>query len=186
MRSLLSWIGWVGTLSFGTAFLLSLISPILIEQVAREVVRIEVERRVGERIESLTNSRVVQLAQKALGHTDAQARAAREALARDVPGRVADAMSDLLRADCECRKRLVDAARESALGRPGSLEQVSERLQGLIESAYASASTQLLREFRIFTGVNALAFALLIGLARWRRAAAVQLVLHAAVRVVPC
>lgn len=82
---------------------------------------------------------------------------------------------------CECRKRLVDAARESARGRLGSLEQVSERLQGLIESAYASVSTQLLREFRIFTGVNALAFALLIGLAQWRRAAALQLVLPAAV-----
>ena len=47
MRRFLLLIGLSGTLLFGTAFVLSWLNPLLIEQAAREIVRIEIERRVG-------------------------------------------------------------------------------------------------------------------------------------------
>ncbi|MES2886750.1 MAG: hypothetical protein V4739_01950 [Pseudomonadota bacterium] len=183
MRSFILWLSLSAAALFGTAFALSYLNPLLIERAARELVRLEVERRVGEKVGSLTDSRVVLLAQKALGATDAQVAAAKRALAAEVPQKVALAMADLLRADCECRKRLVERATQAHEKELGGLIQVRERLQSLIETAYQSVTAQLFREFRIFTACNGLAFALLAVVTWWRRAAAWQLVLPALVLV---
>ncbi|NRF72141.1 hypothetical protein HLB44_34670 [Aquincola sp. S2] len=128
MKRALQLIGFGGALLFGLLLVVSFAHPLLIERAAREVVRIEVERRVGEKVEALSNARIVVLAQKALGRTDAEIEAEQRRLAADVPARVANALADLLNADCECRKRLVDAARKSQDERLKSLGQVRERL----------------------------------------------------------
>lgn len=168
-----------GTLAFVAAFVLSFTHPLLVERGAREVVRLQVEREVGERLDSLSSHRLVAFAQSASGRTQAQVDAAREALRNDVPRRVADKVADFLEADCECRQRLVALARESAVARLASLVDARARLDAFIESAYAHVSAQLLREFRIFTGSNALALALLGTIAWVRRGASVQLLLPA-------
>jgi hypothetical protein len=95
-------------LLWGGAFTLSFMDPLVIERAAREVVRIEVERRVGGKIDSLSNSRVADLAQRSLQNTEAEI-ARTQALIRDeVPRKVAKVVADMLNADCECRKRLVE------------------------------------------------------------------------------
>lgn len=179
LRRLLLGLGLGGTLLFGAAFLLSFVQPLLIEQAAREIVRIEVERRVGERIDSLSNSRIVLMAQKALGRTEADLQRTRWALKQDLPALVANRMADLLKADCECRRRLVEAARQSQQERVGSLEQLRDRLAGMIEGAYAQVTTQLMREFRIVTASNGVACLLLTLAALRRQASARQLLLPA-------
>jgi hypothetical protein len=181
LRALLVAVGTLGAVVLGAASLLSFASPLTIERLAREVMRIEVERRVGERIDALSDARIVGLAQRALGRTQAEIDAARDALKRDVPRRVAEAVADLLKADCECRKRLVERSVRAEHERLGSLEQLRGRLSGLIESRYAATRDALLREWRVFTATNALASALLALLAWARRGAALQLALTAAV-----
>jgi hypothetical protein len=63
------------------------------------------------------------------------------------------------------------------------LRGVQERLVGLIEASYASVRHSLLREFRIFTATNALAFVLLGAVTLVRRRATLQLLLPALVLV---
>jgi ABC-type multidrug transport system fused ATPase/permease subunit len=170
-----------GAVFFGAALLVSYVQPLLVEKAAREIVRTEVERRVGDKIEVLSNSKVVDLAQKALGKTEDEIVAARRAIADDVPRRVAEVVADMLNADCECRKRLVERAVKAQEEQLSSLGQIRQRLVGLIESSYASVTHNLMREFRIFSAANAAAFALLGLVTCFRRAAALQLMLPAVV-----
>ena len=183
MRNLILCIGLLGTALFGGAFVISFANPLLVERLGREVVRIEVERRVGAKVESLSNSNLVGLAQKALARTDDEMVAVRRQIEADIPGRVGSVIADMLTADCECRKRLVAYAEKNWSGRLASLSQVRERLTELIEFSYKHVTASLMREFRVFTAANALVFLALAGLAAWRRHAGTQLVLPAFVLV---
>ena len=71
--------------------------------------------------------------------------------------------------DCECRKRHAERMQL----RLGSLQQMQAQLSDLIRTQYLDMANPLLRELRIFSGANALAFALLafalLGVAALRR-----------------
>jgi hypothetical protein len=183
MKTALLALSLLGVLFFGAAFALSFADPLLIERAAREIVRIEVEHRVGEKIDELSGSRLAGLAERSLRDTEADIARAQRAIRDDVPRKVANVMADMLNADCECRKRLVASAKAAQARRLTSLVQVREQLAGLIESAYASVTSSLMREFRIFAASNAIAFVLL-GLTTVARGKATpQLVLPAVVLV---
>jgi hypothetical protein len=183
MRHFIFALSVLGFALFGVAFALSIDNPLLIERAAREVVRIEVERRVGERLDSLSNQRIIRLAERALTQNQAEIDRAEAALREDLPRKVANVVADMLNADCECRKRLVERANKSQVEELSSLSQVRENLLSLIESTYASVAQNLMREFRIFTASNATAFALLGLTTLVRRRVGLQLVLPAVVLV---
>jgi hypothetical protein len=170
----------VALLAFGSILVTSYVAPITVEQAAREVIRIEVERRVGERMETLSNSRLTGLARKALQTTKADANRAEEELRRQLPQRVANAVAELLKVDCECRKRMVERARQTHEDKLGALRQAEARLSDWIEHAYANTRELLLRELRIFTGIHAALFLLLGLLCLWKRQSTTQLALVAA------
>lgn len=163
------------------AFVASFISPVTVEGLVRKLLQLEIERRVDERIDDLSSTRLVEFAQRALGKTDKDMEATRQAIRASVPQKVAEVVANMLNADCECRKRLKDVARQSEMSRLDSLGQLRDRLTSFVESTYAQVRDHLLREFRIFTGSNALALALLGGISYWRRGAAFQLLLPAVV-----
>lgn len=164
---------------FGSALLLSYANPRLIESAMREVIRIQVERESTEKVDSLLNSRLVAAAQRALGGTDAQVAQARERLRADVPAKVAAVVAEMVRPDCPCRARLAHAVQVFERQRLHSLLHTRERLAALIESTYSTVAASLLREFRIFTAANALAFAALGLIAAARPRATMQLLLPA-------
>jgi hypothetical protein len=183
MRRILLGLSLLAVLFFGGALALSFLDSPLIERAARELVRIEVERRVGEKIDSLSGTRIAGLAQRALSNTEADIARTRQAIRGDVSHKVANVVADMLDADCECRKRLVDHAQRLESQRLSSLTQIQDRLVDLIESSYASVSRSLLLEFRIFSASNAVAFALLGLITCIRGKATLQLVLPAVVLI---
>lgn len=170
-----------GTLLFGLAFAISYLEPIWIEGAARHVLRLEVERQAGARIDALSGTRVATVAQQVLARTDADIAGMRAALRAELPQKVAQVVDDMLDPDCDCRRRLaatVDAGMRLHLR---ALEGMRGRLQAMIESTYAQVSARLLREWRIFTLSNATAFALLGAVTLARRGLARQLALPAIV-----
>lgn len=181
MRCTILLVACLGAVLFGSAFAISFLNPLLIERAAREIVRIEVERRVGEKVEALSNTKIVALAQRALGRTDAEIETARREIAESVPQKVADSIARMLDANCECRKRLAEHLTQANETRVSSLDQIRRHLATLIESSYASVTHNLLREFRIFTASNAVVFALLAVVTLVRPRAALQLALPALV-----
>jgi hypothetical protein len=174
---------WLGALLFGAAFVLSWSHPLLVERAAREVIRIEVERRVGQRIDELSDTRIAGFARRALRATRLEIEHRKRDIREQLPRRVANLVADMMDADCECRRRLVAHSEAAAHGRLASLAGVEQRLTGLIEASYASVRRGLLREFRIFTGSNAAAFALLGLTTLVRRKAGLQLFLPVLVLV---
>jgi len=179
MRQLILVVSLAGLALFAGLFALSYANPLAIERGAREIVRIEIERRVGDRIDALTHSRIAALAERALAQTDVDVAEARRALRDDLPGKIAAVVANMLDPACACRQRIADYLRASATERLASLGQLRARLAGLIESTYAHVAASLLREFRIFTGANAVAFALLALTTVVRRRAALQTALPA-------
>ncbi|MFO1337802.1 MAG: hypothetical protein U1F53_06120 [Burkholderiaceae bacterium] len=183
MRAIVLALGVLGAALFGGALVLSLLNPILVERAAREVVRIEVERRVSDKVEALSNAKVTDLALKALQKADVDIERTRDAIRRELPRRVGSVVADMLNADCECRQRLLAYMERAEEERLSSLTQLREQLVTLIESSYASVSQSLMREFRIFAASNMAAFALLAAIAAVRRKATLQLLLPAVVLV---
>ncbi|MCL1960359.1 MAG: hypothetical protein FWG56_00935 [Desulfovibrionaceae bacterium] len=181
MRLFILCLGILGIVVFGGAFTRSYTDPMLVERLGKEIARIEIERRVGAKVDALTDSaltsRVTALAQKALGKTDAEIEEMRNQIKADIPKKVASVMADMLKVDCECRARMLALAQKGWIDRLTSLIEVRQRLGDLIEHAYQEVSARLLREFRIFTGANALVFLALTAVAARRRQARVQLVL---------
>jgi hypothetical protein len=90
----------------------------------------------------------------------------------------------MLNPDCECRKRLPVYVQQSENQRLHLLMHARSRLVDFIESSYASVAAKLVREFRIFTASNGVAFALLWLSARFRKGDALQLIPSTIVLVV--
>lgn len=178
MRRTILGFSLAGTLLFGLAFAIAFLQSTWIDSAAREAVRIEVEHRTGERIDALTGIRVATLARQVLARTDADIVAMRAALRAELPRKVAQIVNDMFDPDCDCRRRLaaVDAGSRLHLR---ALEGMRGRLQAMIVTSYAHVSARLLREWRIVTLSNAVAFALLGAVTLARRCSALQLVLPA-------
>ncbi|QDH71486.1 hypothetical protein [Marilutibacter alkalisoli] len=183
MRTLILCMALSSVVVFGGAFVASFLNPVLVERLAREVVRIEVEKRVGERLDSLSNARLVGFAQKALRKTDEEIAVSTSQIRDGVPRAVATVVADMLDADCECRKRMIAYAERGANEQLSSLGRARERLTQFIEATYTHVTTSLMREFRVFTAANAVVFLFLAGVAFRRRRAAPQLVLPAVVLI---
>jgi hypothetical protein len=90
MRTFIGTISIVGILVFGSAFVLSYINPAFVESIAREVVRMEVERRVGERLNSLEGSKIAELARRVSGQNAAEIAELKRKVAEGVPRKVAE------------------------------------------------------------------------------------------------
>ncbi len=181
MRKALLAISLLGLLIFGSGFVVSFLNPILIEGAAREIVRIEVESEVGRKIEKISDSRIVGIAQRALAKVDVDIQNTKKSLREEVPRKVAATVAAMLDADCECRRRRAEREKRSEEARLSSLMQLREHLQDIIESAYVSVASSLMRELRIFSSSNATAFALLGIVTFTRKKSAIQLFLPAVV-----
>jgi hypothetical protein len=172
-------LGLLGAVLFAGALFMSYADPLLVERGARELIRLEVERQIGETVDSLSGSRIAGFAARALGRTDARIVAQKRRLREDASARVADVAANMLDADCPCRQRLRALQRVADRNALVAQLQVRERLTAFVEATYASVSQSLIREFRIFTGSNAVAFALLALVAFARKRAKLQLLLPA-------
>lgn len=183
-RKAIGTLGLVGAIAFGTAWLYSFVDPLFAESVAREIVRKEVEGRVEARMESLQGSDLAAIAARVSGRNAGEIADLQRRITADIPRQVATIAARMLDADCACRGRIASRLTDAYEGRIAGLARINERLAELIRTQYLEVASALTREFRIFTGANALLFALLGGLAAYRREAGMQLVVPAAILLV--
>lgn len=167
VRPLVLAIALVGGLFFGALLLLSVAKPTWVEHQARELIRQQIEHKTSEKIAALDANFLDGRARALLQDHEREIAAARRALTEGLPARIAAIAAQMGVPDCECRKRY----REGTELRLGTLQQMQAQLTALIRSQYLDTADRLQRELRIFSGANALAFALL-GVAALRRPAA--------------
>ncbi|NZA25038.1 hypothetical protein H0E84_01440 [Luteimonas sp. SJ-92] len=181
MRTLLGLAGLAGLLLFAAAFAATFAAPIHYERAARAFVQQQVEARVrerlGERVEALRQPGVAQVAAALSTRYRAESDALQRRLEAGLPERVAAVVGAMLDADCACRQRLADGIREGTRHRIARLAGAQPQLTALIQDRYVAVVEALLRDLRIFTASNALAFALLLATVLLRPAATAQLLL---------
>lgn len=161
VRGVAGLLGLTGTLVFGLAFVLSWAAPGHVESIARELIRIEIEKRVNETIETLGSGPVAHLAGRLSARSRDDRDEARRRLAGDVPRAVARIVAEMRDPDCACRRPAGHAPALPFDWRTAHLGQINDQLTLLIRSQYLRIATGLTREFRIFTAANALVFLML-------------------------
>jgi hypothetical protein len=159
----------VGTL--GVAACLSVLgltftNPLQLEQALKGVISQQVSKQVGRAVDAFDERFVAEQAGRLHGRLGAQAEIIRERLRREIPTRVSEQVARMQDPDCECRRVLRE--------RLASVERQMQRLPQFIQQRYAETVRGMLRELRLFAGINAAAFALvaLAGALGLRREAA--------------
>ncbi|MBI3731310.1 MAG: hypothetical protein HY254_23655 [Burkholderiales bacterium] len=181
IRTLLLIISILGGLLFGAAFVLSYTNPVMVENMAREVVRMEVEKRVTEKLDTLQDSKVMGLASRIANHQNAEIENIRQQLAAGLPAKIAGIVAEMGKLDCPCRQKIEKSITTGLEERSVRLTQLNEKLNALIRGKYMEVAQALTREFRIFSAANALVFILLAGTVSLRPRASLQLLLPAVV-----
>ncbi len=160
MRILVATISVFGILLFGSAWVAAWVSPAFVESMGREIVRIEVQRQVDEKLDTLDNSRIGKLAERLSGRNAAEIDDIKHKFAQGIPQRIDALIAKMLDPNCTCRQLLHFATR-GYKDRWSILSRLNERLDALVQAKYMDTTAKLIREFRIFSGANALVFALL-------------------------
>jgi len=177
MRTFISIIALVGLAVFGSAFIASFANPGLVETLARDAIQLEVERRVGERIDALEGGKLTEIAKRLSGQNASEIADLKRKLADGLPQKVATIAAQMKNLNCECRKAIEKSVTGILEGRAADLSRINERLELLIRTKYMAVAESLTREFRIFTGANAFVFMLLVLASALRKRAGLQLAL---------
>lgn len=177
MRVFINIVAFAGLALFGAAFVASYVNPGLVETLARDAIRFEVERRVSERIDALDGGKLVEMAKGLSGRNSLEIIELKRQLAENLPQKVAAVAAQMRNMDCECRKAIEKSMTSIFERKAADLSRMNERLELLIRTKYMDVAESLTREFRIFTGANALVFLLLAFAASLRKRAGLQLAL---------
>jgi hypothetical protein len=156
--------GFAGALLFAAAFLVSLLAPTQLESALKRLLAAELRERAGAQLERVQDSRLGRLTERLLSQNAEQVAALKAQLASDLPARIDAVIAQMLDPDCECRRGQRSAAAEALRLQLIDLERAGERLRSFLQSEFRELSQKLHREFRIFTGTNALVM-LAVGLA---------------------
>jgi hypothetical protein len=183
MRTVLLLVAALGALTFSSAFVASYARPSLVESLARELIRIEVQRRTEEKLDDLGNTRIGAIAERTLGRNAAEVEMLKRQISEGLPARVAAAVAQMRDLSCECRKSIERRMGGLLEGRIADLARVNERLSLFIRTKYIETAEALTRELRVFTAANALMFSLLGLVTLTQPLARRQLVLPAVVLI---
>ena len=149
-------LGFGGALLFGLAFVVSWLAPTQLETALRQIVASELRARADAGIERMQDTRLGRLAERMLASQSERIAQLKAELASGLPQRIDFVINEMLRPDCECREGLSISATRGSLLEIANLERAGEQLKGFLQSQYRDLADKLHREFRIFTGANAL------------------------------
>lgn len=160
--------GLIGVILFGFAFALTFLSPIHFEKAARGFLESRIEHQVRDRLEFLpegaSEGRIARLAERLVQRHDTEIAALRERLLSGLNTRITETVARLQDLSCDCRQTMSQALDIATLSRISSLERAEPQLRRVIEGRYGEIVGELMRDLRIFTGTNLLAFTLLLAI----------------------
>lgn len=168
MKTFIRASGVIGTLLFAAVFILSYADPVKLEKSARPFVQKELEKAVHAKL-GLAKKAPTQKIMGLLSNTyKNEANRIKKLIEDEVPERVAAVVSQMLDPDCECRKELHSDIKASVknilVGRINSLETARMQMDEIIKNGYIFIVKRLLLDLRIFSGTNAAAFLLVLGI----------------------
>lgn len=159
-------IGLAGLILFGLPLAFTYLSPIHIERAARSFIQTRIEHQIRDELglgaEGARQTHVGRLAEALSNRHKAEIGELRERLANGLSAQVARGVARMQNVNCECRDRMRQWLYGATQFRISSLQRAEPQLHQIIEGKYGLIASNLLRDFRIFLGINLLAFALLL------------------------
>jgi hypothetical protein len=148
-------LGFCGALLMGVTFALSFAYPLAVARVLREIVRIEIERRLDKPLGVLSDARIEELARAQLQQTVERITQISnpDPVSHTSTARSFDCQVEPLA--CEAQVRISAYREQAGTEQLDSLARARSLLLASIEAGYASVSTRLLRELRIVTASSA-------------------------------
>lgn len=171
--------GFTGLAVFATFYAFTWAMPHWVEDFAADYVQGEVVEQVEGQIEAFrppTNAGLIgELASHLYERNEqeiAQLKRELQVRARELIPRAIEQVRD---PSCECRQSMLSTFLDGNALRLGQLIADNERLKAFIQANYLRVVGDLKREIRIFTGINALSFVLLLLISYAKPAAAKHL-----------
>lgn len=161
IRLLALCLGVAGSVIFAGAFAASWTSEHFIGETAREVIRYRVAQEMSEKVDALGADFLVDKAKVLFKEKAREIKLLKLALKSKLPEIVTVIAHQMADPRCPCRKWTPEPVRNVLMAMLADATQIQDRLAGLIKTKYLEVEAQLTREYRIFTGTNALAFLLL-------------------------
>jgi len=170
-KILLKGFGLLGTLVFVPLFVATFLDPQLIEKSARPFIEWKLNQDVNKQIDSIDIPKEVKF-ERLLGEKTKQLRAETEKriqtlqrqLKNDAPTIIADQIAQMFDLNCECRKKWQQNIRQSMQLELASLETAKAKLIDFTQIQYMKIVEKLTEDVRIFVGINAVIFIMLLAL----------------------
>lgn len=166
---LLRTIGALGVLVFVPLFSFTFADPQLIETSARSFVEWKLTSETNEKVDSIRLPKVVKLEKMFGSKAEKLHKKAEEKLAdlklllkEDIPEVLASQIAKMRNLSCECRKKWQKRIRDNIEFNILSLEQAKSKLVDFSQLKYMQIVEKLTLDVRVFLGVNAVVYVLLL------------------------
>jgi predicted phage tail protein len=190
MKILLRIISLIGVILFGTVFYFTYQTPEYVEEIGKEFIKSKVQQKTNNFIEGATNivensdSTLAKYAEKLLEKNQAQIENIKSQLKNNANEKIADIIAEMRDLSCECRNKYAAYIKNKFQLNLVSLEAASTSLQDFMKTKYMEVANELKKDIRIFSGSNAIIFALLLIVSFMRKEATTHLYLPAILLVI--
>ncbi len=132
------------------------------EASAKSFVKSQIEKEVREKVAVVTESSMVQKAQKLADRLGYQESQLKQDIENNLPEKIASIMANMCGYDCERKKQLASQIKNIYLDKIKNLKVAQVNLSELVKGKYVEIVSNLKTDLRIFTLSNALMFLLML------------------------
>ncbi len=159
-------IGLLGILLFGSGFIFTYSMPGFVEEIGKDFIKEKIEEKTHQKIHELTfkhqNNALVKFASKLAKNNEKEINRLKASLKTKTNAKLAAVIVEMRDLDCECRKKYEKALNNQTESNIFSLKNANKKLTDFMKIKYMEVANKLKADLRIFTGSNAIVFALLL------------------------
>ena len=176
-------IGALGAVIFLAFFAITFAVPEWVENSAANFIEEKAREKVDRAIDGFTipvgDNALGRLADSIVKKNQGKIDNLKAALKEKAHERMADSIAQIRNLDCECRDKYAKTIKDGFEFDLAVLQGANDRVVDFIHTKYMEVTAELKRDIRIFTGVNALVFVLLIALSYLKPRAVAHLMVPA-------
>lgn len=162
MNITLKSIGLIGITLFGLLLYLTFMSPKTVEASAKGFVKLQIEKEVREKQQSLIQSSVAENALNIAGRLGFEKDRIQEGLDNKLPEKIASVLASMCGYDCEKKKALAQSITSSYLDHIKNIQFGKNTLSDIVKGKYIEVVSNLKTDLRIFFGINFMMFFVLL------------------------
>ncbi|NVJ61964.1 MAG: hypothetical protein HWE27_16350 [Gammaproteobacteria bacterium] len=164
MSATLRILGTIGVVLFGLLFLITFISPKVVEESTKGFVKLQIEKEVREKYKSASQSSTTDKALDIAAKLGLEKEKVQQDIDNKLPETIASVIASMCGYDCEKKKALTKSITASYLERIKNIEVAQDTLSNIIKGKYLEIVGSLKLDLRIFLGTNFMMFLLLLAM----------------------